>query len=210
MSNLAAERKQAECSKKMGELLLKGYAMLEEVCPDCMVPIMRSRQGEEQCVICNDAYKQKDDADVVNPEAVTTEVKKTVQPIAKKDDFLPNEDEYAQMLKEYEQSRGAPVSSASSYLASKQTRPGGGLKRQPLAEPEEVKQESTPAPVIQSTPAPSTVNSNLRQNSISAIESKIAELNTAIARPCNDLGFLNRQLDTLHKLYDTLQRLQKM
>ena len=91
--------------------------MLETVCPDCFVPIMRSRSGVELCVLCNDAYKNKEDKDVqkhlVNSSA------SLIKP--QKDEFLPDEEEYAKMLKEYEETRGAPVvvASASSYLASK-------------------------------------------------------------------------------------------
>ena len=43
----------------MGTLLLQGYAMLEETCPDCNVPIMRSRSKEELCVVCGQAYKNR-------------------------------------------------------------------------------------------------------------------------------------------------------
>ena len=46
-------------SAKMGQLLLQGYAMLEHVCPDCHVPIMRSRAKHELCVSCDQAYKTK-------------------------------------------------------------------------------------------------------------------------------------------------------
>lgn len=42
----------------MGNLLLQGWAMLEETCPDCNVPIMRSRSKEEICVVCENAYKK--------------------------------------------------------------------------------------------------------------------------------------------------------
>mmetsp|Transcript_5897 Transcript_5897/g.17721 ORF Transcript_5897/g.17721 Transcript_5897/m.17721 type:complete len:251 (+) Transcript_5897:121-873(+) len=42
-----------EAAQLMGPLLLKGWAMLDEVCPvnECAVPIMRSRSGEKICVI---------------------------------------------------------------------------------------------------------------------------------------------------------------
>lgn len=35
--------------KKMGELLIQGYAMLDEYCPDCKVPIMRDREKKTLC-----------------------------------------------------------------------------------------------------------------------------------------------------------------
>ena len=40
----------------MGELLLQGWAMMGESCPDCFVPIMKSRNKEEVCVVCGTAY----------------------------------------------------------------------------------------------------------------------------------------------------------
>ena len=35
--------------------------MLEMTCPNCMVPIMRSKAGQELCVICDTAYKNKNE-----------------------------------------------------------------------------------------------------------------------------------------------------
>ena len=43
----------------MGNLLLQGWCMLEMTCPDCLVPIMRSKAGQELCVVCDTAYKNK-------------------------------------------------------------------------------------------------------------------------------------------------------
>ena len=43
----------------MGNLLLQGWCMLENTCPNCLVPIMRSKAGAELCVICDTAYKNK-------------------------------------------------------------------------------------------------------------------------------------------------------
>ena len=43
----------------MGTLLLQGWAMLDKTCPDCDVPIMRSRQNEEICCVCETEYKNK-------------------------------------------------------------------------------------------------------------------------------------------------------
>ena len=71
--------------------------MLDTVCPDCMVPIMRSRKGVEACIICDQAYKQ---------EATTSAI---AQPIKEKDSGLPDDAEYANMLAEYEAARGLPV-----------------------------------------------------------------------------------------------------
>ena len=33
--------------------------MLDMVCPDCNVPIMRSREKEEVCCVCGDEYMEK-------------------------------------------------------------------------------------------------------------------------------------------------------
>ena len=38
-----SEKKDADASKAMSELLLKGWSMLAESCPNCYVPIMRSK-----------------------------------------------------------------------------------------------------------------------------------------------------------------------
>ena len=44
----------------MGTLLLQGWAMLNEVCPDCNIPIMRNRnKTEEICCVCGTAYKEQ-------------------------------------------------------------------------------------------------------------------------------------------------------
>ena len=42
--------------------------MLDTVCPDCLVPIMRSRNKEELCVICDQAYKKSADVDKSSKE----------------------------------------------------------------------------------------------------------------------------------------------
>jgi uncharacterized Zn finger protein (UPF0148 family) len=54
-------------SSKMGTLLLQGWAMLEECCEDCNVPLMRNRtKDKEICVQCNRDYK----ADTAAPKVV--------------------------------------------------------------------------------------------------------------------------------------------
>jgi uncharacterized Zn finger protein (UPF0148 family) len=58
-----AKRKRAdELSRKTGELLLKGWAMLEDTCLDCLFPYMRSRAGEVICVGCGPVNKKKEEA----------------------------------------------------------------------------------------------------------------------------------------------------
>jgi uncharacterized Zn finger protein (UPF0148 family) len=60
------KRKRAdELSKKMGDLLLQGWTMLEDTCYDCLFPYMRSRKGEVICVGCGPVEKKKE-----NPPAV--------------------------------------------------------------------------------------------------------------------------------------------
>jgi uncharacterized Zn finger protein (UPF0148 family) len=45
-------------SQKMGALLLQGWAMLEECCEECNVPLMRNRtKDKEVCVQCDRDYK---------------------------------------------------------------------------------------------------------------------------------------------------------
>ena len=51
------QKKQENATSRMGTLLLQGWAMLEHSCPDCNVPIMRSRQKEEICCVCETEYK---------------------------------------------------------------------------------------------------------------------------------------------------------
>lgn len=47
----------ADTSKRLGALLLQGWAMLAENCPDCQVPLMRDRSNEDRlCVNCDTTY----------------------------------------------------------------------------------------------------------------------------------------------------------
>jgi uncharacterized Zn finger protein (UPF0148 family) len=66
----AERRKTDDLSKKMGELLLKGWAMLEDTCGKCLFPIMRSKQGEFLCVGCGpvDMNKKETPKKTVEPE----------------------------------------------------------------------------------------------------------------------------------------------
>jgi len=57
--NEARRKKGDEMSKKMGEYLLKGWAMLEEACEDCLFPYMRSKAGEIVCVGCGPVNQKK-------------------------------------------------------------------------------------------------------------------------------------------------------
>ena len=42
-----------ELSSKLAQKLLKGYTMLEECCPDCLVPLMRLKKEPAVCVGCD-------------------------------------------------------------------------------------------------------------------------------------------------------------
>ncbi|KAG1673711.1 hypothetical protein FOA52_010580 [Chlamydomonas sp. UWO 241] len=53
-----------ECSKSMGELLLKGWPMLAETCFDCQVPLMKDpASGDRLCVNCDRNYPAGMDLD---------------------------------------------------------------------------------------------------------------------------------------------------
>lgn len=49
---LERERQQDEIADRLGSLLQKGWAMLNQYCPTCACTLMRSRQGELFCVSC--------------------------------------------------------------------------------------------------------------------------------------------------------------
>ena len=58
---MSREKKDADSSKAMSELLMQGWSMLADTCPDCFVPIMRSRdKKEDKCVGCGTDYLKKD------------------------------------------------------------------------------------------------------------------------------------------------------
>lgn len=54
------ERKKREnnASGRMGELLLKGWTMLGSSCDECSVPLMRNKQMDEICVVCERNYRK--------------------------------------------------------------------------------------------------------------------------------------------------------
>ena len=56
----ADERKKREdnASGRMGELLLKGWTMLGSSCEECFVPLMRNKQMDEICVVCERNYRK--------------------------------------------------------------------------------------------------------------------------------------------------------
>lgn len=48
-------------SKSLGEYLLKGYAMLAENCPSCLIPLMRDPKSMDRlCVNCDRVFKAGD------------------------------------------------------------------------------------------------------------------------------------------------------
>jgi len=42
----------------MGELLLKGWTMLGSSFEECFVPLMRNKQMDEICVVCERNYRK--------------------------------------------------------------------------------------------------------------------------------------------------------
>ncbi|CAD8143291.1 unnamed protein product [Paramecium pentaurelia] len=57
-----------EASKKIGQLLLQGWTMLNESCIECLQPIMKSKQGVKLCVQCNREEKQ-DQSKTIEPKS---------------------------------------------------------------------------------------------------------------------------------------------
>ena len=50
----------------MGSLLLKGWTMLDESCPDCFMPIMRNKNKQEVCPMCDREYQNKSDSNIAD------------------------------------------------------------------------------------------------------------------------------------------------
>ena len=83
MTELSAEERKKRldnCSARMGTLLLQGWAMLEQVCPDCDVPIMRSRKKEEICCSCDTAYQTKTVATTAGPTNTESQINSSSTP----------------------------------------------------------------------------------------------------------------------------------
>ena len=49
-----------DASKSMGELLLKGWTMLEDSCIDCQCPLMRNKNMEKLCCSCGKWFNLRD------------------------------------------------------------------------------------------------------------------------------------------------------
>jgi uncharacterized Zn finger protein (UPF0148 family) len=78
------ERKKSDAlSKKMGDLLLQGWAMLEDTCPQCLFPIMRSKKGELVCVGCGPVEKKQAQPKTPQKPVVKAEEKKVEEPVQK-------------------------------------------------------------------------------------------------------------------------------
>lgn len=52
LENPVRKREKDQTSGKLAEKLLEGWTMLEECCPDCLVPLMRPKKGAAVCVSC--------------------------------------------------------------------------------------------------------------------------------------------------------------
>ena len=68
--------KSDDISKKLGEKLIQGWAMLEDACQDCNVPIMRSKKGEMVCFGCNRGFRREGEEEkkVAAPREVKAKV----------------------------------------------------------------------------------------------------------------------------------------
>ncbi|TNV83913.1 hypothetical protein FGO68_gene8158 [Halteria grandinella] len=58
ISPVEYKKREDEASGKMGELLLRGWSMQGNSCEDCMVPFMKSKQGDEICVVCDRNFRK--------------------------------------------------------------------------------------------------------------------------------------------------------
>ena len=56
-----------EASKKMADLLRKGYTMMNLSCPVCNNPIFRDKGGEKFCPVCNRKVLIVDDKNISSP-----------------------------------------------------------------------------------------------------------------------------------------------
>jgi len=72
----------------MGALLLKGWAMLEDTCLDCLFPYMRSKSGQIVCVGCGPVNKKKEEA----PQKPVVSETKTSSPEIIKAKDIPREE----------------------------------------------------------------------------------------------------------------------
>ncbi|TNV74251.1 hypothetical protein FGO68_gene16246 [Halteria grandinella] len=75
---LVNKEKAEEASKKIGQLLLQGWAMLNESCPECLQPIMKSKQGVRLCVQCN--REERTDIPKKPVEQLSIPIQQQVQP----------------------------------------------------------------------------------------------------------------------------------
>ena len=93
--------------------------MLEQVCPDCDVPIMRSRKKEEICCVCETDYQRSNP--VVAEPTEESQINSSSQPpnnqnndrenIGEKKELTDSDAEYENLAKEYEQTRGVKLPS---------------------------------------------------------------------------------------------------
>jgi len=52
-------QKKDDASSKLAQKLLEGWAMLEECCPNCMVPLMKPKKGSAICVSCDYQWEKE-------------------------------------------------------------------------------------------------------------------------------------------------------
>ncbi|KAJ3381385.1 hypothetical protein HDU92_005349 [Lobulomyces angularis] len=90
-TTLVKERK--EISDSLGDLLLKGWKMLNEACEICLVPLMEDREGKVICVSCVNKKKEV----LETPEKVISSVTLNKK---EKDDEAENVDRISNLIGE--------------------------------------------------------------------------------------------------------------
>jgi len=58
-------------AKRLGDLLLRGYRMLDASCPHCNTVLMQARDGQNTCVMCENETSKK-----IQPEVTETATRK--------------------------------------------------------------------------------------------------------------------------------------
>lgn len=109
--NEAKRKKADELSKKMGEKLLQGWAMLEDSCFDCMFPLMRSRKGETVCVGCGPVGQKKEESPqkVISQEPEVQKVEQFEKKVEKIPERSPVKQQPEKVLPKVDNFIRAPV-----------------------------------------------------------------------------------------------------
>ena len=100
------ERVKDDTSSKLAKKLLEGWAMLEECCPDCLVPLMRPRKGTAVCVSCGFEWPNEKKAEKTEKKAEKPEKKEEVE--KKGDNIIKKGREPEEQKKEKEKNMDKP------------------------------------------------------------------------------------------------------